>query len=71
MKGDRAAEDELNPSGNADLCWSGKRGRCKGPEERQGGAGGEEAGEGRGEGQGHCVCRRGCCGHPGLPRALP
>lgn len=37
MKGDRAAEDELNTSGNADLYWSGRRGR--------GGVGGGKAGE--------------------------
>lgn len=68
MKGDRAAEDELNPSRKADLCWSGGGGR--------GGAGRGEAGkagEGRGWGeQGHCVCGRGpwtpqaCHGDPAL-----
>lgn len=61
MKGDRAAEDELNPSRSADLCWSGRRGRG-----RAGGGEAGEAGAGRG-GQGHCACRRGAVDTPGLP----
>lgn len=60
MKGDRAAEDELNPSGNADLCWSGRRGRGGVGERRQV----RQRRGGGVAGQGHCVCRRGCHGHP-------
>lgn len=58
MKGDRAAEDELNPSRSADLCWSGRRGRG-----RAGGGEAGEAGAGRG-GAGPLCVQEGCCGHP-------